>query len=171
MSSQKRRRRLSQAPKSKLVNQNRKSSSSFLVEIKRGHHADFGEDCSREYPLVTPNGNGSDDCLLNAQSEEVFLDYGQGRVKCLDYFNDNRNKLASEGYHTMIAKTEIPVIDSGGSGGSANNPNPSRSYYDDVKAWLEDAYHAWAVKDRYSSIRLLLLSFGLIGLLGACHGE
>ena len=119
-----------------------------------------------ENPSVTPNGTSPNDCVLNAQSGEVFFDYDQGRIRFLDHFGDNWNKLASAGYHSLVAKNEIPTIDTGRKGDSANDPNSSRSYYYDVKAWLEDVYHAWAVKDRYGSILLILLIFGLVGLIG-----
>jgi hypothetical protein len=48
----------------------------------------------------------------------------------------------------------------------ANNPSPSNDYYDEIVSWIEDEYHAWVAKDHYGSTRLLLLSFGLVGLIG-----
>jgi hypothetical protein len=66
----------------------------------------------------------------------------------------------------MYARAEISGIDRGRDGQLANNPNPSHGYYDEVVSWFEDVYHAWVAKDQYGSTRLLLLSFGLVGLIG-----
>jgi len=132
----------------------------------------FYDDCRNtkqtaiDSPSVTANGYLFDDCLFNTQSEKAFLTYDHGGIKQLDYFDDKWTKFASTGYHSMYAKAEISAIDSGRNGESADNPNPGRSYYDEVISWMGDAYHAWVVKDHYGSTRLLLLSFGVVGLIG-----
>jgi hypothetical protein len=66
----------------------------------------------------------------------------------------------------MYTRAEISVIDRGKDGELANNPSPSDNYVDKIVSWIEDEYHAWAAKDHYGSTRLLLLSFGLVGLIG-----
>ncbi len=115
---------------------------------------------------VTANGYLFDDCLFNVQPETALLTYGHGGMKRLDYFDDKWTKLADTGYHSMYARAEISAINSGRDGESANNPRPIKNYYDEVVSWIEDAYHAWVSEDHYGSTRLLLLSFGLVGLLG-----
>ena len=39
-------------------------------------------------------------------------------------------------------------------------------FYDTIVTWIKDTYRAWVEKDSYKSARLLLLSFGLVGLVG-----
>jgi hypothetical protein len=115
---------------------------------------------------TTANGYLFDDCLFITQSEKALLTDDQGGTKQLDYFDDNPAKLAGTGYHSMYTRAEISVIDRGKDGELANNPSPSDNYVDKIVSWIEDEYHAWAAKDHYGSTRLLLLSFGLVGLIG-----
>jgi hypothetical protein len=51
---------------------------------------------------------------------------------------------------------------------TTNLPNSQVQFttYDEIVSWIEDEYHAWVAKDHYGSTRLLLLSFGLVGLIG-----
>ena len=115
---------------------------------------------------ITANGYLFDDCLFITQPEKALLTYDQGGTKQLDYLDDKSTKLAGTGYHSMYTRAEISVIDSGRDGELANNPSPSNNYYDEIVSWIKDEYHAWAAKDQYGSTRLLLLSFGLVGLIG-----
>ena len=115
---------------------------------------------------ITANGYLFDDCLFITQPEKAVLTYDQGGTKQLDYFDDKSTKLAGIGYHAMYAGVEISAADSGRDGESANNPSLSNNYYDEVVSWIENAYQAWVAKDQYGSTRLLLLSFGLVGLIG-----
>ena len=39
-------------------------------------------------------------------------------------------------------------------------------FYDKVLTWIKDTYRVWVANDKYESSRLLLLSLGLIGLVG-----
>jgi hypothetical protein len=114
----------------------------------------------------TANGYLFDDCLFITQPEKALLTYDQGGTKRLDDFDDKWTKLAGKGYHSMYTRAEISAIDSGRDGKLANNPSPSNNYYDKIVSWIEDKYHAWVAKDHYGSTRLLLLSFGLVGLIG-----
>jgi hypothetical protein len=115
---------------------------------------------------VTANAYLFDDCLLNMQPGTALFAYDPGGTKRFDYFDDKLTQLAGIGYHALYARAEISGIDSSREGELADNPNPSQSYYDEIVSWFEDLYHAWFAKDQYSSTRLLLLSFGLVGLIG-----
>jgi len=96
-----------------------------------------------------------------------LLTYDHGGTKRFDYFDDKWIKLAGTGYHSIYARAEIFAMDSGRDGELANNPDPNRnSYYDEVVSWIKDAYHAWVAKNQYGSPRLLLLCFGLVGIIG-----
>jgi hypothetical protein len=132
----------------------------------------FNDDCRNTQQTasdsysVTASGYLFDDCLFNMQPETALLTYDQGGAKGFDYFDDKWTKLAGIGYHSMYAGAEIFATDSGRDNELANNPSLSNIHYDDVVSWIEDAYHAWVAKDHYGSTRLLLLSFGLVGLIG-----
>ena len=115
---------------------------------------------------VTADGYLLDDCSFDTQPETAFLTYDYSGTKRLGYFEDKWTKLASTGYHSMYARAEIYTIDSVRDGESADNPSPSNNYHNKFVSWIENAYHAWAAKDYYGSTGLLLLSFGLIGLIG-----
>jgi hypothetical protein len=115
---------------------------------------------------VTANGYLFDDCLLDTQPVTALLTQDPGGTKRLDYFDDKLTQLANAGYHAMYARAEISTVDNGRNGELADNPNTSHRYYDQVVSWIENAYHAEIAKDHYGSTRLLLLSFGLVGLIG-----
>jgi hypothetical protein len=132
----------------------------------------FNNDC-RNTPIitidkhsVTEKGYLFEDCVFNTQPEIALLPYDHAGTKRLDYFNHNWTKLPSTGYRLMYAGAEISNIDSGKYDELADIPSLSNNFYDKVVSWLKDAYHAWVAKDNYGSTRLLLLSFGLVGLVG-----
>jgi len=132
----------------------------------------FDNDCRNTQQIaidshsVTADGYLLDDCLFNTQPQTALLIYDYSETKRLDYFEDKWAKLAGTGSHSIYARAEIYAIDNGRDGELADNPSLSNNYYDEVVSWIEDAYHAWAAKDYYGSTRLLLLSFGLVGLIG-----
>ena len=115
---------------------------------------------------VTEKGYFFDDCANSTQPEPALLTYEHGGTKRLDYFNHNRTKLPSAVYHPMYAGAEIYNIDSGRDDKLANNPDPGHNFFDEVVSWVKEVYHGWVAKDHYGSTRLLLLSFGLIGIIG-----
>jgi len=115
---------------------------------------------------ITANDYLLNDCLFNTQPEKALLIYDQGGMKRLEYFDHKWTKLAGIGYNSMYTRNQISAIDSGRDGELAKNPSPGKNYYDKVVSRIEDAYHAWVRKDPYDSTRLLLLSFGLVGLIG-----
>ena len=94
------------------------------------------------------------------------MTYAYGETKQLDYFNNKRAKNADTGYRAMHAKAEISIFNSGRDDELAKNPSPSNTYFEKVVSWIKDTYQVWVKKDRYGSARLILLSFGLVGLIG-----
>ena len=115
---------------------------------------------------VTEKGYLFDDCVFNTQPEIALLPYDHAGTKRPDYFNHNRAKLQSTGSRPIYARAEISNIDSGKNDELADIPNLSNNFYKKVVSWIKDAYHAWVAKDHYGSTRLLLLSFGLVGIVG-----
>ncbi len=126
----------------------------------------FNNDC-RNTPIITIDKHSVteksylyDDCVFNPQPAIALLPYDHAGTKRPDFFNYNRTKLQSTGSRPIYARAEISNIDSG------KNDSLSNNFYDKVVFWIKDAYHAWVAKDHYGSTRLLLLSFGLVGIVG-----
>jgi len=132
----------------------------------------FNNDCRNTPPIplgnrsVTEKGYLFDDYIFHTQPEPALLTYDHGGAMRLDYFNHNWTKLTSSSFHSMYTAAEMSSIDGSGDDESAIIPNLGDNIYDIVASWIKDAYHAWTAKDHYGSTRLLLLSFGLVGIVG-----
>ena len=115
---------------------------------------------------VAANSCLFDDCLFKTRPETAVIAHVSGGTKRFDYFDDKLSQLASAGNQAVYAGVQISTLDSGGDGESTDKPNPNPSYYEEAVSWLKDVYHAWVPGNHYGSTRLLLLSFGLVGLIG-----
>ena len=115
---------------------------------------------------VSANGYLIDDCLFTAQPETALLTYDHDEMKQPDYFDDDSTKLAGTSYLARYARAEISTTDNTGDGVWVALPNPGHNYFGDVVSWIVAAYRAWVSKDHYGSTGLVLLSFGLVGLIG-----
>ena len=115
---------------------------------------------------IHSDDNFYDDGFINTQPEAASLNYDYSETKRFDYFDDKWTELATIGYQARYARAEIFAIDSGGSGGLGTRPIARHNYYDKVVSWIKDTYRAQVANDHYASIRLILLGFGLIGLVG-----
>ena len=119
----------------------------------------------------TAQTNNSDDifydnCIINAQPESALLTHDHSGTKQFDYFDNKWTVLASISYRPGYTRTEVTDIDSDGNGGLKAGPNPIHIYYDKVVSWIKETYQTRIAKDNYGATRLLLLGFGLIGLVG-----
>jgi len=135
----------------------------------------FNNDCRNTPPITLGNrsviekGYLFDDYIFHTQPEPALLTYDHGGVIQLAYFSPTwtkPTKPASSGFYSMYTAADISNIDGGGDDESAFIPKPGNSIYNKVVSWIKDAYHAWTAKDHYGSTRLLLLSFGLVGIVG-----
>ena len=63
--------------------------------------------------------------------------------------------------YNVIGDTQQTAIDS-----DSVIANRHIYFYEKVLTWIKDTYRVWVANDNYESSRLLLLSFGLIGLVG-----
>jgi hypothetical protein len=115
---------------------------------------------------VTEKGFPLDDFIFSTQPEIGLLPYDHAGKKRLDYFIYDCTKFPSTGYRAMYAGAEIYNIDNGRDDKLANSPGPGNNFYDEVVLWIKEVYHGWVAKDHYYSTRLLLLSFGLVGIVG-----
>ena len=107
-----------------------------------------------------------DDCLFTLQQALVLTVLESGDKKWFDYFDNQGNRLAYTGYDTKDSSSEFSRVSNAGDLESADNPSPRISEYDKVIYWIKDTYRAWVPKGHSGSTRLLLLSFGLVGIIG-----
>jgi hypothetical protein len=107
-----------------------------------------------------------DDCFIDTQPEAAPLIYDYSGTKQIDYFDNKWTVLASTSYRLRSTRAEISEIDNGRKDGLEADSNPIPTYFDKVVSWIKETYHARVAEDNYGSTRLLLLSFGLIGLVG-----
>jgi hypothetical protein len=122
-------------------------------------------------PGQTTQATNSDDIFcdngfINTPPEPAFLTHNSSGTKQFSYFNDKWPVLASTSHRPRPIRAEISKIDIGGSVGLEAGPNPILTYFDKVVSWIKETYRSRVAKDNYGATRLLLLSFGLVGLLG-----
>lgn len=66
-----------------------------------------------------------------------------------------------------VGATADPVLINEGLASPAGPDDTERNNIcNQVISWIKNVYHAFVAKDQYDSTRLVLLSFGLIGVLG-----
>jgi hypothetical protein len=122
-------------------------------------------------PGQTAQATNSDDIFYNdgfidTQPEAASSNYDYSGMKQIDYFDNKWTVLASTSYRLRSTRAEISEIDNGRKDGLEADSNPIPTYFDKVVSWIKETYHARVAEDNYGSTRLLLLSFGLIGLVG-----
>ena len=107
-----------------------------------------------------------DDCLFILKEESGSTALEAGNKKWADYFDNQGNRLAYTGYDINYAGSEFSFVSNLENLELANNPSPRIGEYDKLIYWIKDAYRAWVPKDHSGTTRLLLLSFGLVGIIG-----
>jgi len=107
-----------------------------------------------------------DDCLFTLRQASVLPALEPGNKKWFDYVDNQWNKLAYTGYDTNYSKYEFSFVSNVEDLELANNPSPRISGYDKVIYWIKNTYRRWIPKDHSGTTRLLLLSFGLVGIIG-----
>ena len=107
-----------------------------------------------------------DDCLFTLQQASVLPALEPGNKKWFDYFDNQWDRLAYTGYDSKYSRSEFSFVSNVEDLELANNPGPRINEYDKAIFWIKDAYRAWVSKDHSGSTRLLLLSFGLVGIIG-----
>jgi hypothetical protein len=104
--------------------------------------------------------------VMNTPPGSTLRTHDQSGMKQFGYFDDKWAVLASTSHRPRSTRAEISEIDTGGDVGLIAGPNPILTYFDKLVSWIKDTYRARVAKDNYGATRLLLLSFGLVGLLG-----
>jgi hypothetical protein len=122
-------------------------------------------------PGQTAQATNSDDIFynngfINTPPEPALLPLDHSGTKQFQFFDDKWPVLASTNHRPRSIRAEISDIDSSRNGGLAAGPNPILTYFDKLVSWIKDIYRSRVEKDNYGATRLLLLSFGLVGLVG-----
>jgi hypothetical protein len=107
-----------------------------------------------------------DDCLFTLQPASLLPVLESGDKNWFNYSDNQWNRLAYTGRDTKDSRSEVSRVSDAGDLELADNPSPRIGEYDKVISWIKDAYRAWLPKDHSGSMRLLLLSFGLVGIIG-----
>ena len=107
-----------------------------------------------------------DNGFINKLLASALLTHDQSGTKQFGYLDDKRAVIVSTNHRPGSTRAEISEIDSGGNVGLEAGSNPIITYFDKLVSWIKHTYRARFAKDNYGATRLLLLSFGLVGLLG-----
>ena len=122
-------------------------------------------------PGKTAQATNSDDIFyndgfINTQPRAAALNYDYSGMKRYDCFDDKWTVLASTRYCLRYTRAEISEIDNDANSELEAGSNPIPTYFDKLVSWLKETFLARVAEDNYGSTRLLLLSFGLVGLVG-----
>ena len=104
--------------------------------------------------------------VITTPAEPASLTDDHSTTKQFEYFDDKRAVLASTSHRPRSPRTEISDNDTGAKIGLEAGSNPILTYFDKLVSWIIHTYRARVAEDNYGATRLLLLSFGLVGLLG-----
>ena len=107
-----------------------------------------------------------DDCIFNLHQASIWTADEPGDKKRLDYIVNQRNELTDTDYDTKYSRSEFSLVNTVKDPELATNPSPPMSNYEKAISWIKNAYRAWIPKGHSGSTRLLLLSFGLVGIIG-----
>ena len=107
-----------------------------------------------------------DDCFFNQLQTAPLFDHQADEVLWLNDFKGQWNQLVDAGVETKYARLEFLSVGADEETVLDNNPSAHNSGYDKLVIWLKNAYRAWVSEGHSGSTRLLLLSFGLVGIIG-----
>jgi hypothetical protein len=138
-----------------------------------GDHSDlFNNNCPNKHQttidrqIFIANDYLFDNHLSNARQTSILFTNDEGETKRINNYNDKMTKAAGSDYLAMYTGNELTNIDRNGDHELADTPAPSNKNDNKLISWLKNTYQLWAAKDHYGSTRLLLLSFGLVGIIG-----
>jgi hypothetical protein len=107
------------------------------------------------------------DCFFALQQASVLAAHEPpDDKKWSDYLDNQSIELADTDYDTKYSGSELSTISKDENPELADNPSPPTNKFDKAIFWIKDTYHTWVSKDHSGTTRLLLLSFGLVGILG-----
>ena len=104
--------------------------------------------------------------LINISPDSTLRTHDQSGKKQFGYFDDKWAVLVSTSHRPRSTRAEFSEIDKGRNVGLEADLNPILTYFDKVVSWIKDSYRARVSKDNFGATRLLLLCFGLVGLIG-----
>ena len=92
--------------------------------------------------------------------------YWDSEMECLDYFDNERTNFADRGYYAIYTGAELSITHGNEEHESASGPSLGYNDYDEVVSRIKNAYQELDAKDQDDYTRLLLLYFGIVGIIG-----
>jgi hypothetical protein len=135
-------------------------------------HRFFDQDCRdiHKASIVSQWGTTGnylfDDCFFNRLHSAPLSDHQADEILWLNYFEGQSNQLVEAGVETKYTRLEFMSVGADKETELHSNPSARNSGYDKIIIWLKNVYRAWVSEGHSGSTRLLLLSFGLVGIIG-----
>ena len=92
--------------------------------------------------------------------------YWDSDMEYLDYFDNKRANVADRVYYAINTKVELSIIQGNEAHESVSGPSLGYNHYDKFVSRIKNAYRELDAKDQDDYTRLLLLCFGIVGIIG-----
>ena len=116
---------------------------------------------------AVPNVNLNEERnYLQGWDNSASLTYYNSAMEYLDNFDDKWTNLADRVYYAMYTSAELSINNGSKDPELANRSSQSYSHYNKLVSLIKYAYHEWDANDLDDSTRLLLLFFGIVGIIG-----
>ena len=122
--------------------------------------------------LTAHSADVSDDSLyedrnsLRSWSNSALQSYWDSEMEYLDDFDNKRTHVADRVYNAIYTRAELSIAHSSEKHELASGPSPGYTDYDRVFFRIKKAYNELDAKDQDDYTRLLLLCFGIVGIVG-----
>ena len=107
-----------------------------------------------------------DDCFFYPLHPAPLSDHQTDEVLWSNYFETQPNQFAASGVETKYTRLEFMSVGADRETELNINPSAQNGGYDKLIVWLKNVYRAWVSEGHSGSTRLLLLSIGLVGIIG-----
>ena len=135
-------------------------------------HRFFDQDCRNIHKASIVSQWGTtgnylfDDCFFKQLQTAPLSDLQADGVLWLNYFKGQWNPFAEAGVENKYARLEFMSVGPDKESELNGKPSARNSGYGKLVIWLKNVYRAWVSEGHSGSTRLLLLSFGLVGIIG-----
>jgi hypothetical protein len=107
-----------------------------------------------------------DSYSLPRRASSASLTYDDREKVCLDCFTVKLANFADSDYNMPDTRTHLPIYPRNKNRDPVYGLSRNNHHYDKVVSWIKDAFQEWNAKDQDEYPRLILLSFGIIGVIG-----
>ncbi len=118
------------------------------------------------------NAAASDDSLYEDRTglqwwyNSASQTYWGSETEYLNYFDNKITNFADRIYDTIHTSAELSVIHGNEAHEPANGPSQDYNHYDNVVSRIKNGHLEFDEKDQDRYTRLLLLCFGIVGIIG-----